>query len=318
MTARLSVIIPLYNKASYVARALDSVASQSYTNFEVIVVDDGSTDAGAGIAESYQGCGVHLIKQSNAGPGAARNRGLEEAEGEFVAFLDADDEWAPDYLAAGVRSLEDHNDAASVTVGYFLHPSGRSSEEMWRARGLIEGMQQLTAETSPELAVYMLAYMSPCTTVARAETIRRWGGFYSADRCLYAEDAYLWLKVLLNEKVILSFRPLVHLHLEASGLTRNLVGARPVEPFLEHPEEIKKVCPPHLMGLLDRILAIRAFKTACVRGYWGHWREANRLLKQFRVPSAWRLPYYVPGLVCSTPVGAAMGSIARKLSISVD
>ena len=74
MTARVSVIIPLYNKESYVTRALDSIASQDYSDFEVIVVDDGSTDRGATLVESYQRRPVRLIQQTNAGPGAARDR----------------------------------------------------------------------------------------------------------------------------------------------------------------------------------------------------------------------------------------------------
>ena len=315
MIARVSVIIPLYNKESYVTRALDSIASQDYSDFEVIVVDDGSTDRGAALVESYQRRPVRVIKQSNAGPGAARNRALAEAQGEFVAFLDADDEWGPNYLSEGVRLLNTNEDAMSVTFGYFIHPKGESSEKMWRGRGITEGIHQLSSEESPALAVHMLAYMSPCTTIARTETIRRWGGFYSADRCLYAEDAHLWLKVLLNEKVAFSLKPLVHVHSEASGLTRNLKTARPIEPFLQYPDEIRKACPPHLLKLLDRILAIRAFKTACVLGFWGHWREANQFVRRFNVPSAWRLPYYAPALVCRTPVGAALGAIARKFFV---
>jgi hypothetical protein len=160
----------------------------------------------------------------------------------------------------------------------------------------------------------MLAYMSPCTTLARAEAVRRRGGFYERGRCLYAEDAHLWLKVLLNEAVAFRLAPLARFHQDASGLSKNLSGARPVEPFLEHPEEIESVCPEELRPLLARVLAARAFKTACVLGYWGHWREASALAGRFHVPGAWRLPYYAPSLVCRTPAGALLGRAWRALA----
>ncbi|MFN2454916.1 MAG: glycosyltransferase family 2 protein [Pyrinomonadaceae bacterium] len=311
---RISIIIPLYNKAPYLRRALDSIARQTFSDFEVIVVDDGSTDDGARIVADYADARVRLITQSNAGPGAARNRGIAEAQGEFIAFLDADDEWLPGYLEENVRLLDEYGrEVATVTSGYIEHPSGVSREPMWRARGLTDGIYRLHADTATELAVYMLAYMSPCSTVVRAEAIRRWGGFYSRDRCVYAEDAFLWLKVLLNETVAFNLAPLVRFHVEASALSKNLKGARPVEPFLTDPTEIEAACPAHLRELLARILATRAFKTACVLGYWGRWREARLLLARFNIAGAWRLPYYAPALVCTTPLGAGMGKAARLL-----
>ena len=312
---RVSVIIPLYNKAAHVGRALRSVSAQTFGDFEVIVVDDGSTDGGAGAVGLHADPRVRLVSQSNAGPGAARNRGAAEAGGEVLAFLDADDEWLPGFLEEGVRLLDACGaGVACVTMGYFAHPPGESKEGMWRARGIKAGVQRVTPGTPPARLVHMLAYMSPCTTLVRADVFRRWGGFYERDRCLYAEDAHLWLKVLLNEAVAFDLRPFARFHLDASGLSKNLSGARPLEPFLERSEEIEAACPPHLRGLLARVLAARAFKTACVLGYWGHWREARALVERFRLPGSWRLPYYAPALVCRTPVGAGLGRVWRALT----
>ncbi len=312
---RVSVIVPLYNKAPYVRRALDSVAAQTFRDFELIVVDDGSTDEGASVVESFGDVRVRLIRQENAGPGAARNRGIKEARGEVLAFLDADDEWLPTYLEEGLRALDTAGpSAAAATCGYFEHPSGASSEAMWRARALTEGVRRVTPETPPALFVSMLAYMSPCTTVARAESVRRWGGFYEGRRCLYAEDAHLWMKVLLNEPVTFSLKPLARLHMEASGLSKNLRGARPVEPFLEDASDIVAACPEDLRPLLGRVLAARALKTACVLGYWGDWRGAAALVERHAgIEGAWRLPYYVPAQVCRTPLGAGLGKAWRTL-----
>jgi hypothetical protein len=203
--------------------------------------------------------------------------------------------------------------AAAVTSCYFEHPPGASRAPMWRARGVREGARQAAPDTPPNLFVQMLAYMSPCSTVARAEVLKRWGGFYDAGRCLYGEDAFLWMKVLLNERVAFHLEPLVRFHHDASGLSRNLGGARPVEPFLLHPEEIGASCPAHMRELLGRVLAIRALKTACVLGYWGSWREARALRRRFAVAGDWRLPKYIPAQVCSTPLGAGLGAAWRAL-----
>lgn len=310
---RVSVIIPLFNKSPYVERALASVAAQSFTDFEVVVVNDGSTDDGANIVASLSDPRIRIFHQENAGPGAARNRGLREARGDLVAFLDADDEWLPDYLAESVRLLDQSREAATVTSGYFEFPSDASTERMWRSRGLQEGMMRVSGETDPALVVSVLAYMSPCTTIARKDIVRKFGGFFERDRCAYAEDAHLWLNVLLNHPVLVNLTPLARVHFEASGATQTRRQARPVEPFLLQPGEIESSCPAELRELLSRVLAARALKTACVLGYWGRWREARNLVKRFQVAGAWRLPYYSSSLVCRTPIGAVFGKLWRKV-----
>jgi glycosyltransferase involved in cell wall biosynthesis len=95
----ISVILPVYNRASWVARAIDSVLSQTYQNIELLVVDDGSTDGTPQVLESY-GSRLKVFKQAHAGAEAARNLGLERARGEFVAFIDSDDLWYADRLSS--------------------------------------------------------------------------------------------------------------------------------------------------------------------------------------------------------------------------
>jgi glycosyltransferase involved in cell wall biosynthesis len=309
---RVSVVIPLFNKAPYIERAVQSVLAQTVRDFEIIVVDDGSTDGGAQVVRQIDDSRIRLIRQENAGPGAARNSGLDEARGEYVAFLDADDEWLPEYLAESIALIEGTDLIAAAAVsGYLEHPAGISREPLWRRRGVREGLVRLSSDTEPGLAIALLAYMTPCTTVARATVLRKHGGFYERDRCAYGEDADLFLKLLLNESVVVNLRPLARIHFEASGATQTRRSVRPVEPFLNHPEEVRANCPPQLHELLSRILAVRAFKTACMLGYWGNWREARALVKRFRVGGSWRLPYYASSLVCRTPIAAVMGRIWR-------
>jgi GT2 family glycosyltransferase len=316
---KVSIVIPLYNKAAYVQRALESISAQTFTDFEVIVVDDGSTDDGASIVQKYSRLTLQVISQPNAGPGAARNRGISEARGELIAFLDADDEWLPTYLEESVNLLAASGPGvAAVSSGYIEFPADVSREDLWRKRGLREGSFRLEPNTKPWLAVSALAYMTPPSTLARAEVFRKWNGFYSESKSLFGEDAFLWLKVLLNETVAFTLKPLIRIHKEASGLSSNLQSARPVEPFLTNPEEIWAACPVELRTLLADIFAIRAAKTACMLGYWGHWREARLLRRRFSNAGQWRLPYFGAALICSTPVGAFLGKVWRGMNSGGD
>lgn len=96
----ISVIIPLYNKAHTIVNTLNTVLNQTYQDFEVVIVNDGSTDNGVEvIKQNFNDSRIRIINQKNAGVSAARNRGVEEAKENWIAFLDGDDEWHPEYLS---------------------------------------------------------------------------------------------------------------------------------------------------------------------------------------------------------------------------
>jgi glycosyltransferase involved in cell wall biosynthesis len=108
----VTVVVPAYNAEHQLEQALASILAQDYEPFEVVVVDDGSTDASAAVASRFPG--VRCLRQDNAGPSAARNRGVEEARGELVAFVDADDEVPPNKLSLQVGYLLDHPEVSCV------------------------------------------------------------------------------------------------------------------------------------------------------------------------------------------------------------
>lgn len=106
----ISVIIPLYNKESSIAQTLQSVFSQDYSDFEIVVVDDGSTDNSVEIVEAMNDPRIRLIKQENGGPSKARNTGVKNAKGEWILFLDADDEMLPNALETFKNIINAHKD----------------------------------------------------------------------------------------------------------------------------------------------------------------------------------------------------------------
>lgn len=107
MGPSISVVIPLYNKAPHIADAISSALMQDVPPAEIIVVDDGSTDRGGSVVERFQKDGVRLIRQHNFGVSAARNTGVQAATSEYVAFLDADDEWLPSHVETLTLLLHD-------------------------------------------------------------------------------------------------------------------------------------------------------------------------------------------------------------------
>ena len=118
------MIVPVYNAALSLSRCLDSIISQEPKPAEVIVVNDGSTDNTAAVAERY-GPRIEYIEQRNQGQGAARNTGLQMAQGEFVAFLDADDYWLPGFLQAATSFMREHREPIAVSAGQIIKLWGK-------------------------------------------------------------------------------------------------------------------------------------------------------------------------------------------------
>jgi len=132
--AKVTVIIPAYNCAQFISEAIESVLAQIYKDYEIVVVDDGSTDTTAEVLKKYKGK-ISYVYQANGGPSKARNTGVVNSNGEYIAFLDQDDAWLPEKLQLQVELLEYNEKAALVyTDGYILGTGSFARPETWSRR----------------------------------------------------------------------------------------------------------------------------------------------------------------------------------------
>lgn len=197
MRPLVSVIIPVYNGERYLATTLQSVLAQDYRPFEVLVIDDGSEDRSAEIVRGFPE--VRYFHQRNQGAAVARNAGLENARGELVAFLDADDTWMPAKLSLQVRHLLDHPE-----LGFVLT----------RQRIVLDPGVERPSWLKPELLADDSIGYVPSTLLARRSVFTRIGGF--DPRLVPAEDAE-WFFRAKDAGIPMAVVPEVLLHKRVHG-----------------------------------------------------------------------------------------------------
>lgn len=209
----VSVVIPAHNAGKTLGRALDSVLIQDYPAREIVVVDDCSGDDTAAVAARYVGRGVQLIAlPHNQGASAARNAGVEAAGGEYVAFLDADDEWLPGKLSRQVAIIEANPRVTIVSCGgQLVSPAGQRSP-------LYVGRPPVTG---PQAWRTLLAYnfIATPSVLARRSDLLQLGGFDPALRV--AEDQDLWIKLTMRGELGYAAEPLILVHQTPNSLSSN-------------------------------------------------------------------------------------------------
>lgn len=207
----VSVVIPAYQCAEYIAATLKSILAQSFTNYEIIVVNDGSPDTETLERElAPYSSSIRYIKQLNGGPSAARNRGVEEAQGTYIAFLDSDDLWLPNHLANQVRLLQ--SDPALVLV---YSDSLLLREDAPFATGFEKNAQH--PPVTFESLIGETCVIGTSTTVASRQAILDAGGFEVGRH--RSEDFDLWLRIAHRGGTI-SYSPVVQVcHRSANGLS---------------------------------------------------------------------------------------------------
>ncbi len=280
--AEVTIVIPLYNKENAIVRAIDSIRRQTFEDWQLIVVDDGSTDSGADIVSGIDDRRIEMVRQQNAGPGAARNAGIARADSKYLAFLDADDQWYPWYLANALKAFE-INSAPLVASMFHVWPTKLDWMSFLLQYGLQMGMYSLDGSEDPARVKVMLASIKPWNTVLQTETARKYGGFYEDQKCLYGEDLTFFMRVVFNEPFVFVGPTSVRYHGEESELDPYLVTshAKPQLPFLAEPETVRKYCPTEKQDLLSKLLALYA--SAKIQEWADNGRKAQawNLLKQY-------------------------------------
>lgn len=287
---RFSVVIPLYNKEKYVEQTLRSVLEQSYPFFEVVVVDDGSSDKSISIVKSIKDSRIRIISQKNGGVAAARNTGIEVSVEEYIAFIDADDYWAVTYLEEMVSLISSYPDGGMYACRY---------------AEVIEGKQKSVAIALNEsfksgyisyFKLFARTYVSPiCSSavvIPRKSFIK--AGVFRVGLKV-GEDIDLWLRLAQNGKVVYLNQELAFYNNDQpidSRLSRKLYSPRESYIFsLKNlQKEISRDCQLLVDGLILRTL----------RPYYGlgiYREETDRVLREINFrdqPFRYRIYYHLP------------------------
>ena len=198
----VSVVIPAWNAEGWLARALDSVLGQTFLPEEVIVVDDGSTDGTADVARAYGGP-VRLVSQENRGLSGARNRGIEEARAEWVAFLDADDYWLPGKLAQQCALIEADPELGFISCAARVEYEDGDVAGEWPCAGREEAADMLRTLFRRHAAMAG----SGSAVMARRVLLHALGGFDTALDSL--EDVDMWMRLAAEARYSCVAEPLV-------------------------------------------------------------------------------------------------------------
>jgi len=244
---RVSVIIPTYNRGWIIKEAIDSVQAQVFKDFELIVVDDGSIDNTLEILNSIQ-CDIKVLRQSNHGVSAARNRGIAAASGHFIAFLDSDDLWLPQKLAHQVDFFNSTPDA------YICQ-----SEEIWVRNNVRVNPKKRHKKPwgmifEPSLA---LCLVSPSAVMIRRSLFEKVGGF---DETLPAcEDYDLWLRISCRYPVYLIETPLI---IKRGGHNDQLSASFGLDKF--RIKSLTKIIESGLLSKTQYEAAVKTLKQKCM------------------------------------------------------
>lgn len=197
----ISVVIPLYNKEQSIPSTLQSVLKQTYQDFEIVIVNDGSTDHSVEEVAKVTDPRIRLIHQKNAGVSAARNRGIEEARGEFVAFLDADDEWKSDYLKTQYELTQKYPECSVFACNYeFKDAKGKVTPTIIRKLpfkgkdGILSNYFEVASCSHPPICSISI--------MVKKSAIQSIGGFPVG--ITHGEDLLTWARLAIENRIAYS------------------------------------------------------------------------------------------------------------------
>lgn len=199
-----SVIIPLYNKAPYVRKTVESVLRQTFDDYELVIIDNGSNDGSSEIVASFTDPRIRIVRlEENVGVSNARNKGVELSTAPYITFLDADDWWEPTFLEEMRGLIERHQDAGIYATGYYIV---KNSKKRLAPIGVDEGF--IEGEIN-YCAVYAKTLCMPLTSISVAiprAVFDESGGFKPLLKL--GEDFDLWIRIVLRHKAVFLNKPL--------------------------------------------------------------------------------------------------------------
>lgn len=269
-SSKISVVIPLYNKEAEIERALRSVVEQSLTVGEIIVVNDGSTDSSKEIVErfilAHPEAGIHLINQKNSGVSTARNRGIKEAKGDYIALLDADDWWLPNYIAEVCRMMEYYPDADAFSTAFdIVVGDSHTHAAVPTTEGYISPAKEALLSRYPII---------PSTATLRREMVLKCGGF--PDGMRIGEDQWLWAR-MMQQGAKFAFSPmaLVRYSLAASNRSATIYRSE------ESAHSIAELYDPNQDNSLNEYIARIGLGKAITQSVRGGTEDAKEAIRAF-------------------------------------
>lgn len=309
-TIEFAIVIPLYNKGKYIKSTLESVFAQTYPNYEIIIVNDGSTDDSLNYLAEFNDPRLHIYSKENGGVSSARNYGIEKATKEYIAFLDADDLWHKDYLNEICRLIKKYPSCGMFSTGWYYK----------RNELLKENNSGLTGDTIVEnYFKHSLRYAVVWTsaTVIKRDILLSVGSFPLG--MVSGQDLYTWVKVASVCKLAYSDKKMAYYVIDATSL--------------HFRSKALKTSKCHYSDLIEennddknRYLAKLAYRRAvgCLRnGYNNLAKEETEKFNSAIVPK--KLKYkYICFLIIPSPIlrwsynfGIAIKNIGRKSGINL-
>jgi len=286
--ASVDIIMPLYNKAKTIGRAVRSIQQQTMSDWRLIVVDDGSTDNGPEIVRGIKDDRITMVHQENKGPGAARNAGIALARSKYIAFLDADDQWYKWYLENSLNAIR-NNDVTLVGAMYDEWPKKVDMTQFWAKRNVHPGKYFLQGDENPQTTESLMMFFHVGNSLMLTDVARKYDGFYDKDLCARGEDTIFFTRIVFNEKVMIIGPPAVRHHREDSNLS-NVI--QPLSPLTTQPEVVLNYCPAEKRDLLRKALACRALRAAHIRVRKGLKSDAVELLNRYPEAKMYKYYYY--------------------------
>jgi glycosyltransferase involved in cell wall biosynthesis len=278
MNEYISIIIPIYNKEEYISETLNSVLSQTYKKFEIIVIDDGSTDLTAKIIKEFYNQSVNYIYQENRGVSSARNKGISLAKYDLIAFLDADDLWQTNYLESIVLL---HNNYPKVSVYATSYKFKEESGKLKNAKFSIRTSNEWNGVISNYFSASLKDPLITSSSVVIHKKVFKRLGVFMVGKVL-AEDLDMWARIALFYDIAFEMSPLVIYRRDISNNVKKTVVIKEDYIVITHLE--KMIVDNNIKGFklfyIRRYLSVYCDKCA-TRYYQAKQNQnANRMLNK--------------------------------------